>query len=148
MTDVIALVVAGILIPISALHFIWATGRPWPMRDREGLARTVIGSERSLTHPPTGLVTACVALLILVAAVLPLCLAGLVASPLPPWTLRGLVALQALVFLARGFVGYSAWGRQAAPLEPFRTYNLRFYNPLILALGLLCGLLAALETGG
>lgn len=133
-----ALIIVAILLPIAMAHFLWATGSIWPFKNRHNLVGTLIGSEMSVYTSLSGLLTGFVAFLILCAAVLPLIA---VTSSKPDWldTLLTLgVYVEGFVFLTRGVAGYTPWAQRAAPLEPFKTYNRRYYNPLCLVLGALC----------
>ena len=38
---------------IGALHVVWATGSPWPMRDRRLLTDAVVGSDGDQPPPPS-----------------------------------------------------------------------------------------------
>jgi len=51
----------------------------------------------------------------------------------------------AVVFLARGLLGYTKWWRQLTPEEPFASLDKKFYSPLCLWIGLGFGVLVALR---
>ena len=132
----VALLVSAVLIVIAAVHFLWALGWWFPIREEARLVRAVVGvkgAERMPGPIPCALVVA----------------AMLVAAGLP-WIADGTLRQVALILAATGFVirGLLPWRqfwRRLTPQEPFATYDRRYYGPLCLALGLGFAALA-LET--
>jgi hypothetical protein len=120
------------LFAVSIAHFAWALGFTWPIRNEKLLAQTVVGFKGIETMPPR-LVSLVVAIAALGAAVFALALAdhdsgGVLLN------LAGIIL--ALVFLARGIAGYTAWWINLTPEPNFRLNDRRVYSPLCLALGL------------
>ena len=77
---------------------------------------------------------ACLAVTVAVLiATIPLILWLVAAEVAGPAWLLALGA--ALVFLARGLVGFTAFWARTTPEQPFRRLDRRFYSPLITALG-------------
>ena len=115
------------LITVSLAHFVWAFGGTWPIRDHKLLAATVIGREGVDKVPR--LASLLVAILVLVAAAIGASL-GDEASGGLPLTLIG--AALALLFGARGLLGYTEGWRRRYPREPFAALDRKFYSPLCL----------------
>lgn len=130
MTTGIASLLFVLLLTVALAHFLWALGSPWPIRDPALLARAVIGRP-GVTRVPR-LASLLVAVLVLAAGVVALAVADPVAGGLG-LTLLG--ALMALVFIARGILGYTARWRAAFPVEPFATLDRKNYSPLCLVIG-------------
>lgn len=119
------------LFAVSIAHFAWALGFTWPIRNEKLLAQTVVGFKGIETMPPR-LLSLVVAIAALGAAVFALALAdhdsgGVLLN------LAGIIL--ALVFLARGIAGYTAWWTKLTPEPNFRLNDRRVYSPLCLALG-------------
>ncbi|MEM6479553.1 MAG: DUF3995 domain-containing protein [Pseudomonadota bacterium] len=116
---------------IGGLHALWAARIWWPIADELALKRAVVGVP-SLETMPDRAACAFVAVALVAAALWPV---------LPEGWFRtlGLAGLT-LVYLARGIGGYLPFMARVAPEEPFRSLNLRYYNPLCIALGLGNGL--------
>lgn len=142
MTTGIALIVAGILLPVAGLHFLWALGSPWPFKSEKMLAQAVGGPGLNPKISPLTKcgVTMVAAGAILTSAILPLFYANVLPDPLPQKLVFWLLFVQAAVFLLRGCLGYLSVSAMPQ-IEPFRTYNRRFFNPLIIALGLACAVI-------
>ena len=123
----VALLVSAILIVVAAVHFLWALGWWFPIRDEAELVKAVVGVKGAEWMPgpiPCALVVA----------------AMLIAAGLP-WIAHGGVRQVVLILAATGFVirGILPWRpfwRKLTPQEPFATYDRRFYGPLCLLLGL------------
>lgn len=115
------------LLTVALAHFLWAVGSPWPIRDPQLLARTVIGSPGVERVPR--LTALLVSLLVLGAAAIGASLGDPESGGLP-LTIAG--AVLALVFGARGVAGYTSWWRARHPVEPFATLDRRIYSPLCL----------------
>ena len=123
------------LLAVSFAHFLWSIGRSWPIRDEKLLAQTVVGFDGIERMPPK-LASFAVALATLAAALI----AALTAAALADhdgggleFTLLGIPF--AVVFLARGIVGYTPWFIAKTPHPNFRLNDRRVYSPLCLALG-------------
>ena len=84
--------------------------------------------------PGMGL-TLMVAVGIAAAGVLALWGGGVVELPLPQWMRTMSLAVLAAIFLLRGVASYLPFGPIGDTVEPFRTLNMRYYGPLILAIG-------------
>lgn len=115
------------LLMVAIAHFMWAVGSPWPIRDPQLLANTVIGSP-GMTRVPK-LASLVVAILVLGAASIGAALGDADSGGLP-LTLAG--AAQAALFAARGIVGYLPAWRARHPIEPFASLDKRYYSPLCL----------------
>jgi hypothetical protein len=134
MTVVAMLIAALIFVPLLAAgiaHLLWSVGLTWPIRNRQLLAQTVVGTPDVARMPPR-LLTFVVSVAILAAGVAALALADRSGGGVM-LTLAG-VAL-AIAFVARGVAGYTRGWRQRFPTEPFAGYDRKLYSPLILAIG-------------
>jgi hypothetical protein len=120
-----------VLLAVSVAHFLWSIGRTWPIRTEALLAQTVVGFEGIERMPPR-LASFAIAIATLIAGVLALALADHTSGGLP-LTLLGLPL--AIVFLARGIVGYTPWWAAKTPHPNFRLNDRRVYSPLCLFLG-------------
>jgi hypothetical protein len=128
------LIAAFMFIPLLAIataHLLWALGQTWPIREEKLLAQTVVGTAGIERMPPR-LASFAVAVAILAAGIVALALAdhdgggqGL--------TIAGFGL--ALLFLARGIVGYTPWWAAQTPEPNFRLNDRRVYSPLCLLLG-------------
>ncbi len=121
------------LLAIGALHVVWATGSPWPMRDRRLLTDAVVGSEGDRPPPPSACLT--VAGLLGTAAAL---VAGRPRSA-PGLSRVGAGAVVA-VLTARGALGLAGRTDVVSPgssSERFRRLDRRYYSPLCLGLAAL-----------
>jgi hypothetical protein len=127
MTTAAASILFLCLLTVSLAHFLWALGSPWPIRDPELLARTVMGTPKFKRVPRFP--SLIVALLVLAAAAIGSALADKASGGLL-LTLAGIVLT--LVFGIRGVLGYTAGWRARFPLEPFATLDRRIYSPLCL----------------
>ncbi len=131
MIDIIAWLLFIVLSLVAALHFLWASGSTWPVKDPKDFARTVAGVDSDKGIPGVGL-TALVALLILAAAVLPLWTTHFIALPLPEWCRPTSMWVLFSVFFLRGA---STWALPNLPrAEPFRTLDRLYFAPLCLLL--------------
>lgn len=119
------------LFAVSIAHFAWALGFTWPIRNEKLLAQTVVGFKGIETMPPR-LLSLVVAIAALGAAVFALALADHDSGG-ALLNLAGIIL--ALVFLARGIAGYTAWWTNLTPEPNFRLNDRRVYSPLCLALG-------------
>ena len=119
------------LFTVALAHYLWAFGNTWPIRNEALLAQTVVGRP-GITRMPNRFVTFLVATALMVSGVVALSLADPVAGGLG-LTLLG-VAL-ALVFIARGVLGYTPGWRARFPAEPFASLDRRNYSPLCFWIG-------------
>ncbi|KKB10046.1 hypothetical protein VE26_09680 [Devosia chinhatensis] len=120
------------LFAVSMAHFLWALGRTWPIRDEKLLAQTVVGTA-GVQHMPPRWASLGVAIATLAAGILALALADHDSGG--AWlTITGCGL--ALLFLARGLVGYTGWWAAQTPEPNFRLNDRRVYSPLCLLLGL------------
>lgn len=131
MSMIVSSLIFVALLAVAIAHFLWSIGRTWPIRDEALLAKTVVGVP-GITRMPPKIATFGVAIATLTAAIVALALADDVSGG--PW-LSALGVALALVFFARGVIGYTAWFARLTPEEPFRTLDRRNYSPLCLLLG-------------
>jgi hypothetical protein len=122
----LTLVVGG----IAALHAYWGLGGIWPARDAKTLAFAVIGDGRTRMPPPWQCFA--VALVLAVVAAWPWVVLANRGSKLVLTVLMVIVA----VFFLRALAAYTARWRRQFPVQPFVTYDRRFY-------GILCFTLSA-----
>ena len=118
------------LLAVSMVHLLWAFGSAWPVNDEKILARTVAGFKNIEKMPPR-LASLSVAVLVFGAGVIGLALS----DPAPNLSLTLLGAASAMVFLARGAIGFSSKWAEITPEEPFRTLDRKVYSPLCLGIG-------------
>ncbi len=159
----LAFLIFATLSLVALVHAYWGAGGKWPGTDDESLAKIVIG-RKGLTQIPKAGLTFLVALLILIAGIIPLLwLSGkdsslelikilprsfhsslaFINGRLPNWVLNtGMIGLT-LIFFVRGMVTYTSWAKEQTPEEPFRSLDKKYYAPLCLGLGVcfLCVLL-------
>jgi hypothetical protein len=120
------------LFSAALAHFIWALGRTWPITSEKLLAQTVVGTAGVERMPPR-LASFGVGVFLLAAGIFALALADHDSGG----TLLTVAAFGfALVFLARGAAGYTAWWVAQTPEPNFRLNDRRVYSPLCLFLGL------------
>jgi Ca2+/Na+ antiporter len=131
MSMLVAALIFVVLLAVAIAHFLWAVGSPWPIRDRELLARTVIGIP-GVTRVPR-FASLVVSIAVLVAGVLALALADHTGGGVL-LTLVG-IALAA-IFLGRGLIGYTAGWRARFSAEPFATLDRKNYSPLCIGIGI------------
>ena len=134
MTQVLSLILIGLLVAIAGLHAYWGLHGRWPAKDETTLSGLVIGKTPGGRMPPP---IACfaVATAIMIGV-------GLVVTvsfgDTPGLSQRFIVAAYgvfAAVFVLRGLAGYipALWAGSAG--TPFVTLNTRYYSPLCLAIG-------------
>tara|TARA_R110002020_G_scaffold2200_15_gene10228 strand:- start:607 stop:1038 length:432 start_codon:yes stop_codon:yes gene_type:complete len=129
------LIAAFMFIPLLAVataHLLWSLGQTWPIREEKLLAQTVVGTAGIERMPPR-LASFAVALFILIAGIAALALADHDGGG-AMLTVTGFGF--ALLFLARGVVGYTPWWAGQTPEPNFRLNDRRVYSPLCLLLGL------------
>ncbi len=120
------------LFAVSIAHLMWAFGRTWPIRDEKLLAQTVVGF-KDIERMPPRLASLAVAGATFTAGCFALALADQDSGGWP-LNLAGLGF--AVVFLARGIVGYTPWWSALTPEPNFRVNDRRVYSPLCLFLGI------------
>ncbi|HTJ56839.1 MAG TPA: DUF3995 domain-containing protein [Devosiaceae bacterium] len=128
---IIAAIIGIALLAIALAHLLWSVGFLWPIRDEKLLARSVIGAP-GIEHMPPKYQSFGVFLLALAACVITFSVADHTSGGL--W-LTLLALLAAVVFIARGALGYTAGWAARRPVEPFRTLDRKNYSPLSLAIG-------------
>ena len=137
MTAIVALLASVVLLLIGLLHIHWAAGGFWPAPSRYMLSATVVGTRIGGPMPPA-LLTVGMAAVLMVAAFLPLAIAGLVILPMPLAMVRALAWVMGLVLLARGIGGF--FETRLRPIivgTPYERLNRHYYSPLSTLLGLL-----------
>lgn len=120
------------LFAVSIAHFLWAFGRTWPIREEKLLAQTVVGTAGIERMPPR-MASFGVGLFTAIAGIFALALADHDSGG--DW-LNIAGCGFALLFLARGIVGYTPWWASVTPEPNFRLNDRRVYSPLCLFLGL------------
>ncbi len=118
------------LLAIAMVHFLWAFGFNYPVKDQKTLAHTVAGFKGNDTMPPR-YISALVGILVLIAGIWVLAMA----DPAPSAILTSGGVVLTLVFLGRGVVGYTKRWAEITPKEPFRSLDKKFYSPLCLGIG-------------
>ena len=119
------------LLMVALAHFFWALGSTWPIKNETLLAQTVVGTP-GVTRMPNRFVTFIVSLLVLAAGIVALALADHTSGGI---TLTLLGVLLAIVFIARGILGYTPGWRARFPTEPFATLDRKNYSPLCFWIG-------------
>ncbi|WP_137152634.1 DUF3995 domain-containing protein [Devosia sp. FKR38] len=119
------------LLAASIAHLLWSIGRTWPIRNEKLLAQTVVGTA-GIEHMPPRIASFGVGLALGMAGVLALALADHDSGGIP---LDVVGVLLALVFLARGIIGYTPGWAARTPEPNFRLNDRRVYSPLCLLLG-------------
>ena len=119
------------LLMVALAHFTWALGSTWPIRNETLLAQTVIGRP-GVTRMPNRFATFVVSLLVIAAGIIALSLADHSSGG---WPLTALGVVLAVLFIARGILGYTPAWRARFPTEPFATLDRRNYSPLCLWVG-------------
>jgi len=119
------------LFTVAFAHYLWAFGNTWPIRNEALLAQTVVGRP-GITKMPNRFVTFVVATALIVFGIVALSLADPVAGGVG---LTVLGILLALVFIARGVLGYTPGWRAQFPTEPFASLDRKNYSPLCFWIG-------------
>ena len=119
------------LFTVAFAHYLWAFGNTWPIRNEALLAQTVVGRP-GITKMPNRFVTFGVATALIVFGIVALSLADPVAGGVG---LTVLGILLALVFIARGVLGYTPGWRAQFPTEPFASLDRKNYSPLCFWIG-------------
>lgn len=131
MSTAVAALMFVLLLAVAIAHLLWALGGSWPIRDPAVLPRVVVGREGVERVPR--LASFGVFLLTFASGIVALALTDPAAGGAG---LSALGVVCALVFAARGVLGYTSWWQRQRPLEPFRSLDRRNYSPLCLALTL------------
>lgn len=119
---------------VAALHAYWGLGGLWPAASARELVDTVMG-DASVQAIPGPAVTLPLAFLLFLVGVNAMMAANLIPFR-PRWLVKTGTALLALVFILRGLSGFYLPFTDIPVTEPFATYDVRYYSPLILAVGL------------
>ncbi len=130
----ISILIFVVLSVTAGIHVLWGLGNTWPLRTKQELVNAVVGAKGMMRMPGMGL-TLMVAFGIAAAGVFALWGGGVVELPLPKWMRITSLAVLAAIFLLRGAASYLPFGPITDTVEPFRTLNMRYYGPLILAIG-------------
>lgn len=134
LVDQISILIFVVLLATAGIHVLWGLGNTWPLRSKQELINAVVGSKGLSQMPSMGL-TLLVAIGIAAAGVFALWGGGVVELPLPRWMRKASLAVLAAIFLLRGAATYLGFGPITNTVEPFYTLNIRYYSPLILAIG-------------
>jgi hypothetical protein len=132
-----ALMIAGVLFVLAAIHLYWGFGGRWPGHDEASMVEHVVGRTRGMKAP--GLVASAAVAVALAAG------GGLVLATvfprtaIEPWLKAARWVLLA-VFAGRGVATYAPAAFRYAEGTPFWRLNRRAYGPLCLAIAL--GILA------
>jgi Protein of unknown function (DUF3995) len=138
-TRIAAVVTAGVLAALSALHLAWGLGASIPFRGRDELADALVGT----TDGPPPIACFAVAGALATGAAL-----AANVAPVAPGVRRPALGVMAWVFGLRGTLGLMGRTELVAPgsnSERFRRLDRLVYAPLCLTMSL--GALAASRTG-
>ena len=127
----LALLVAGILFLLAAVHLYWGFGGRWPGHDEASMVEHVVGRTRGMKAPSLP-ASAAVALALAVGGGLVLATI-LPPTPVTPWLQAARWVLFA-VFAGRGMATYVPSVFRYAEGTPFWRLNRRAYGPLCLAI--------------
>jgi hypothetical protein len=119
------------LLTIAFAHVLWTFGNTWPIRNQALLAQTVVGLPGA-TRMPSRMLTFATALFTLAAGIVALSLADHDSGGLMMSEIGGILAV---VFFARGVLGYTQGWRAKFSAEPFATNDRKTYSPLCLWIG-------------
>ncbi len=141
MVPILAVILATVLVLIAALHFYWALGGRWgsdaviPIKQGSPAPGQPDGQP---TFSPGAFATAAVAILLFIAALIPLGAVGLVSLPVPSVLIRfGVWALAAILLLrAVGDFRYVGLLKRVRGTR-FASLDTRLYTPLCLMLSAL-----------
>jgi len=134
---VIAILAAGILFALAALHCYWAAGGRW------GIATAIptVGGRPALE--PSFLACLVVAALLAAAALLAYAATGVFRSVVPAWFVRAGLGVVAFVFLARSIGDFHLFGfAKSVPGTDFARMDTLLFSPLCVLLSLACAFLA------
>jgi len=127
---IIAAVVGIALLALAIAHLLWSVGINWPIRDPRLLAQTVVGTPGIERLPKA--MSFGVFLITGAACIIAFAVADPSSGGAP---LTALAAFCAVIFLARGAVGFTAGWEARTPEEPFRSLDRKTYSPLCLGIG-------------
>lgn len=137
----LAYVLGAVLTMIAALHVYWGLGGVWPGTDPRSCARAVAGF-KGIEAMPSPFACFAVAAVIVATALVVLALGSVFATPFDRLSLAGAALFVALAFLFRGVLGFTPLWRRLTPEMPFAKYDLGYYSPLCLVLGIGIAVLA------
>jgi hypothetical protein len=129
----LALLIAGVLFLLAALHLYWGLGGRWPGHDEASMVEHVVGRTRGMKAPGLA-ASAAVALALTVGGALVLATI-FPPAPIEPWLKAARWVLSA-VFAGRGLATYVPSIFRYAEGTPFWRLNRRAYGPLCLAIAL------------
>ena len=130
----LAWIIFVVMTLIAALHAYWGLGGLWPAGSQRELVDMVMGSA-AIDAIPGAAVTLPLAILLWLVGVNALMAANIVAFK-PRWLVKSGTALLAVAFVLRALSGFYLPFTDAPVTEPFATYDVIYYSPLILAIGL------------
>ncbi len=133
MTKPLSVLIFITLAAIAALHAYWGFGGVWPAATELDLINTVVGMPGMTEMFGIGL-TLIVAGLIFAGGVVALLASGVINIG-PTWFARLGAGVLTFVFLARGAMGYITPLLGVESTQPFASYDLLYYSPLCLILG-------------
>lgn len=120
---------------VAFIHLFWACGSTYPAPDEKTLARAVAGFDAIEKMPPRA-ASAFVAGAMFIFSLWPLINSDYLLSNLPNWILLSSGTFLALVFGARGILGYTKFWRKITPEQPFATLDQKYYSPFCLLVSL------------
>lgn len=135
MIDLVSGALTSALGLILLIHLVWAAGSTWPCADEATLARTVVG-RRGISRMPPRMASALVAAGLFALALIPPVIRNVAGLPALLLAAKAAGLGAALIFLARGTIGYLPFWRRTMSEEPFARLDKSFYSPLCLVLGL------------
>lgn len=116
----------SLLAAVAFIHFLWAIGFWFPIRDEARLVRAVVGAKDATRMPgpiPCAAVTAALTVVILAL------LSG------PSWQRESILLTAAILFFLRAALSWVPMWRRMTPQEPFATLDRFAYGPLCLLMG-------------
>jgi hypothetical protein len=134
MTKTLSLLWFAVLAAIALLHGYWGLGGLWPGSTEQELINIVVGDPAMVQMFPMQ-ITLVVTGLIFLAGLFAL-MAGGTFQIFPRWSIRIATGVLTIVFTGRAVSGFYAAQIDYTFTEPFGTYDLWFYSPLCLILGL------------
>ena len=128
--QIIAAIIGIALLALAIAYLLWSVGIMWPLRNQRLLAQSVIGTPGAERLPKS--MSFGVFLITGAACIIAFAVADPSSGGAP---LTALAALCAIVFLARGAIGFTASWQERTPEEPFRSLDRKTYSPLCLGIG-------------
>jgi Protein of unknown function (DUF3995) len=116
---------------VAFIHLLWACGSNFPATDEKTLARTVAGFHAIEKMPPKP-ASALVAAAMCLFSLWPLIISGYLPQIFPSWISISIGVFLALVFGARGVIGFTKFWRKITPEQPFATLDRKYYSPFCL----------------